>query len=90
MSTQHRDQLDLATKLDRVEKRSQQDKGVVFNNLGHLINLEMLGLCFRSLDGSKAVGIDGITKEKYGENIDENLIQLLMKIRKGSYLLRPT
>jgi len=85
VSTQHRDQLDLATKLDRVEKRSQQDKGVVFNNLGHLINLEMLGLCFRSLDGSKAVGIDGITKEKYGENIDENLIQLLMKIRKGSY-----
>jgi group II intron reverse transcriptase/maturase len=85
MVTQHRAELDLITKLDRVEKRSRQDRGTVFNNLGHLINLEMLGLSFHSLDGSKAVGIDGMTKEKYGENLDENLSQLLMRIRTGSY-----
>jgi retron-type reverse transcriptase len=45
----------------------------------------MLELSFHSLDGSKAVGIDGMTKEKYGENLDENLSQLLMRIRTGSY-----
>ncbi len=77
MSTQHRDQLDLITKLDREEQRSQQDRGTVFNNLGHLANLAMLELCYHSLDGSKAVGIDGVTKDKYGQNLDRNLKELL-------------
>jgi group II intron reverse transcriptase/maturase len=37
------------------------------------------------LDGRKAVGIDGITKEEYGKNLDSNLTELLNKIRRGSY-----
>lgn len=55
----------LHTKLDRVEQRSRQDQGTVFNNLGYLINMEMLQECFGSLDGTKAVGIDGINKETF-------------------------
>ena len=30
-------------------------------------------MCFYELDGRKAVGIDGIDKELYGENLDTNL-----------------
>ena len=75
----------LPTKLDRVEQRSRQDRATVFNNLGHLINLEMLRECFDSLDGSRAVGIDGIKKKTYGESLEINLQQLLIKIRRGSY-----
>ena len=75
----------LYTKLDRVEQRSRQDRGTVFNNLGYLINKEMLWECFDSLDGTKAVGIDGIKKETYRKNLAENLEQLLLKIRQGSY-----
>ena len=75
----------LQTKLDRVEQRSRQDKGTVFNNLGYLINLEMLRECYDSMDGTKAVGIDGIRKETYGKNLENNLQQLLLKIRRGSY-----
>jgi RNA-directed DNA polymerase len=75
----------LPTKLDRVEKRSRQDKGTVFNNLGHLIDLGLLRECFDSMDGNKAVGIDGISKVTYGKNLENNLEQLLFKIRRGSY-----
>ena len=57
----------------------------MFNNLGYLINLEMLRSCHHGLDGSKAVGIDGVTKEEYEQNLEENLERLLTKIRKGSY-----
>ena len=85
MSTQHRDERDLLTKLDRLEKRSQADHGTVFNNLGHLINIEMLRLCYHGLDGSKAVGIDGMTKEMYAKTLAENLDWLLKRIRSGSY-----
>jgi group II intron reverse transcriptase/maturase len=77
--------MNLETQLNRVKQRSQQDPGTVFNNLGHLINLEMLRSCHHSQDGSKAVGSDGVTKEKYQQNLEENLEGLLIKIRRGSY-----
>jgi RNA-directed DNA polymerase len=75
----------LHTKLDRVEQRSRQDPGTVFNNVGYLVNLDMLRECYGCLDGTKAVGIDGISKEEYGKNLEDNLKQLLLKIRQGSY-----
>jgi group II intron reverse transcriptase/maturase len=80
----------LATKLDRVERRSRQDKSTVFNNLGHLIDLELLRKCYNSLDGNKAVGIDGISKEVYGKNLKDNLQELLLKIRRGNYHPKPS
>lgn len=85
MSTQHRDEIYLPTKLDRVKQRVQQDPETVFNNLGHIINLDLLERCHHSLDGSKAVGIDGVTKREYETSLEENLQQLLTKIRRGSY-----
>lgn len=75
----------MSTKLDRVELRSRRDRETVFNNLGYLIDLDLLRGCFDNLDGNKAVGIDGITKEEYGKNLAENLRQLLLKIRRGDY-----
>jgi group II intron reverse transcriptase/maturase len=70
--------------------KSRADKECVFNNLGHVIDLELLRECHRSLDGSKAVGIDGVSKEAYGKNIEENLTDLLSRIRRGTYVPRPS
>jgi group II intron reverse transcriptase/maturase len=66
-------------------ERSKQDRGAEFNNLGHIIDINLLRECYRSLDGSKAVGIDKVTKDEYGIKLNENLNQLLLKIRRGSY-----
>lgn len=84
MSPQRRAEA-LATKLDRVERRSRLDPGTVFNNLGYLIDLELLRGCYNDLDGTKAVGIDGISKQAYGKNLESKLQELLLKIRRGSY-----
>jgi RNA-directed DNA polymerase len=62
---------------------------MAFNNLGHLINVELLRGIFKRLPAKKAVGIDGITKEKYGENLEENLTKLTLRIRKGTYGPKP-
>jgi group II intron reverse transcriptase/maturase len=75
----------LKTKLTRVEERSREDRRTVFNNLGHIIDLELLGKCFHGLDGKKAVGIDGISKDDYRLNLTDNLTDLLSRIRKGNY-----
>ena len=50
-----------------------------------MIDLDLLRECYRQLDGSKAVGIDEVTKKIYGENLDENLIDLHAKLRRNAY-----
>lgn len=77
------------TKLDRISELSARDKFIVFNNLGHIINLDLLNELYHQLDGSKAVGIDGVTKESYGKQLEENLIDLLQRIRRGTYRPQP-
>jgi RNA-directed DNA polymerase len=73
------------TKLDRIGKLAATQKDIVFNNIGHVIDLELLRECYRQLDGNKAVGIDGVTKEAYGKKLEENLQNLLAKVRRGAY-----
>ncbi len=62
----------------------------MFNNVGHLITLDFLRTCHNELDGAKAVGVDGVKKEDYAKNLPENLKQLLMRIRRGSYHPQPS
>ena len=81
---------ELNTKLDRIEQRSRKDPQAIFNNLGHVLDMGLLRACFHSLDGKKAVGLDGITKEQYGRNLEINLQELLKKIRNGSYYPLPS
>ncbi len=77
------------TKLERISERSAKDKDIVFNNVGHIIDWTMLNKTYALLDGNKAVGIDGVTKEQYGRNLEKNLKQLLIRIRRGTYRPKP-
>jgi RNA-directed DNA polymerase len=77
------------TKLDRLSKRATTHKESVFNNLVHIIDRELLNQAYLQLDRRKAVGIDGITKEAYGEHLEENLKDLLRRIHGGSYRPKP-
>ncbi len=77
------------TKLNRIGELSATNKNLVFNNLGHLIDVDMLREQYRLLDWKKAVGIDKVTKENYGENLEENIKKLIQKIRRGTYKPQP-
>lgn len=41
------------------------------------------------MDGKKAVGTDGITKEEYGARLEENLEELEEKLKKKAYKPKP-
>jgi RNA-directed DNA polymerase len=73
------------TKLNRIAKLSSENSAMEFKWLMPHINRESLISCFRELDGKKAVGIDGITKEKYGENLGNNIDELLKRMKSMSY-----
>ncbi len=62
-----------------------KDPEVAFNNLFSHINVENLRQAFKALDGSKAVGIDGISKEQYAKDLDENLRGLQHRLHLGTY-----
>lgn len=77
------------TKLERIELLSSKYQTIKFNNLGHIIDLEMLVEQYKELSSKKAVGSDGITKEEYGKELGSNLKLLLSRIRRGKYQTKP-
>jgi RNA-directed DNA polymerase len=89
MTIHSKDGISGLTKLERISKRSAEETNLVFNNLGHLINMTLLKELYHQLDGSKAVGIDNVTKISYGENLEANLTSLLQRIRRGTYRPQP-
>lgn len=62
---------------------------MVFNQLMHHFNKGNLENWYQLLNRKAAVGIDGVTKEKYGENLQENLERLVRKMKSMSYLPGP-
>jgi len=89
MSIHSNDGSTWSTKLQRIGELSVQNKALVFNNLGHIICIDWLRELYRQLDGSKAIGIDGVTKAAYGANLEENLNDLIKRIRRGQYQPKP-
>ena len=79
----------METKLARIAELSTQNPNMVFTSLGHLINEDLLKACHDKMDGTKAVGIDGMTKEEYTKNLDENLQRLVYKLKTRSYRPQP-
>ena len=65
------------TRLARISTLSRENPKMVFTSVGHMIDKQLLMECHVKMDGKKAVGIDGITKEIYGENLDDNLNDLV-------------
>lgn len=77
--------LDTATKLKRIAWLSAGDPDKRFECLMHLFNETSLAACFHGLDGSKAVGVDGVTKAQYGEDLEANLEDLLERMKRMAY-----
>lgn len=77
------------TKLKRIAYLSGGDKAAQFDCLMHHYNSESLRECFLQLNGKKAVGTDGITKEQYGKQLDENLEDLLGRMKQMAYRPQP-
>lgn len=90
MTVLSNDRISWHTKLERIGELSANDRCFKFNNLGHLITIDMLKEQYRRLDGNKAVGIDKVTKIDYGKMLDENLTGLIQKVRRGTYRPKPS
>ena len=76
-------------KLKRIAALSAANPDMIFTHVIHHINEESLRACFHELDGKKAIGIDGIDKASYGEKLNENLRNLMVRMRRMAYIPGP-
>jgi group II intron reverse transcriptase/maturase len=80
----------MGTKLDRIREMSATNPKMVFTSLYHLINAELLKQCHKEMDGKKATGVDDVTKSEYEANLDENLSDLVGRLKRKSYKPQPS
>ena len=72
-----------------VRRAARQSKSVRFTALLHHITFDLLKQSYLSLERDSAPGIDGVTWQAYGENLEAKLTALHDRIHKGSYRARP-
>jgi RNA-directed DNA polymerase len=78
------------TILNRGKNRCEgHDKNCVFSNLLTHINVDSLQEAFKAIDGTKALGVDSVSKSEYGKSLKENLKDLENRIHKGTYRPQP-
>jgi len=66
-----------------------KDKNSVFANLLTHFHVDSFKEAFKALDGSKARGVDGISKSEYGKNLESNLKALEQRVKRGTYRPQP-
>lgn len=74
-----------ATKLTRIAQMSQERPDCELRWLMPHFNVESLKACFNELDGRKAVGADGMSKDEYRVDLEERIEDLVARMKTLSY-----
>jgi group II intron reverse transcriptase/maturase len=72
-------------KLSLIAEHARRDPLLRFTSLAHLLDKEFLKDCYNSLNRNKAVGVDEVSWEDYGRNLDENLEFLVVRLKNKEY-----
>lgn len=65
----------MATNLTRIGEKARKEPKLVFTSLYHHISdVDNLRACYEALDARKAPGVDGVTKDEYGEQLEPKKI----------------
>ena len=76
-------------KLALISERAQREPRYRFTCLAHLLNVGFLKECYYSLGRDRASGIDGVSWKEYGEYLDENLNNLVARMKVKRYKPQP-
>jgi group II intron reverse transcriptase/maturase len=80
----------VATDLTRIGEKARKEPGLVFTSLYHHISdVDNLRAYYDTLEADKATGVDGVTKEEYGKDLEENLRDLSERLKRMGYRPEP-
>jgi RNA-directed DNA polymerase len=76
--------------LDRVREAARRDRDARFTALLHHVTLERLRVAYVALSPRAAPGVDGVTWEAYGQELEGNLRDLHARLQRGAYRAKPS
>ena len=80
----------MRTDLTRIGERARGNRKEKFTSLyHHVTDLENLRASWKEIERAAVPGVDGITKDEYGQNLEENLRGLQEKLRRMTYKPKP-
>ena len=79
----------MSPELLKVVGRAKSDPTTRFTSLAHLMDEDALRRAYGRVRRDAAVGVDGVTKEKYGRNEDENVRDLHQRLKSMQYRHQP-
>ncbi len=80
---------DMSPQLLEVVERARREPAGRFHSLAHLIDVPALMRAYRRSRKDAAVGVDGITKEQYGHDLEGNLRHLHERLKSNRYRHQP-
>jgi retron-type reverse transcriptase len=80
----------MGTKLERISELVAQNPKMVFTSLYHLIDVDLLKQCHIEMNGRKATSVDKVTKDAYETNLEENLSNLVIRLKRRNYRPQPS
>jgi RNA-directed DNA polymerase len=81
---------DVSNGLDRVREAARQDKDARFSALLHHVDFNRLWAAYWAIRPEAAPGVDGVTWEDYGQDLENNLRSLLARVHSGAYRASPS
>jgi group II intron reverse transcriptase/maturase len=75
----------MQTSLQGIAKKAEREKKYRFRNLYGMLNEEMLGDCWRDIRKNAAYGVDRVSAQEYGQNLEENIRQLVERLKRKRY-----
>src|SRR5271154_6731502 len=73
----------------KVVERAKTEPEGRFHSLAHLVDVPALRRAYRRMRKDAAVGVDGVTKEQYGRDLDANLQDLHERLKSKRYRHQP-
>jgi RNA-directed DNA polymerase len=76
--------------MERVRAAARKDRKLRFNALLHHVSIDLLRDSYFSLKKQAAPGVDGMTWEEYGRDLEVRLADLHGRIHRGAYRAQPS
>jgi group II intron reverse transcriptase/maturase len=73
----------------KVAERARREPEAQFHSLAHLIDVPALARAYERIRKDAAVGVDGVTKEQYGQDLEKNLKALHERLVSKTYRHQP-
>jgi group II intron reverse transcriptase/maturase len=78
------------SELDRVRRVARRDRDARFTALLHHVSIERLRLAYWALRPKAAAGVDGVTWDAYGRDLEGNLRDLHARVHRGAFRAKPS